>query len=46
LGATIGMRYRIAHGYEELDFRVVWRTAKEYLPEPLRSLPASKPFEA
>lgn len=42
---AIGMRNRIAHGYEDVDFAIVWQTAKQYLPELLRSLPASKPFE-
>jgi len=39
------MRNRIAHGYHELDFAVVFRTVTEYLPELLRTLPASKPIE-
>ncbi len=41
---AIGMRNRIAHGYEDLDFAIVWRTAKLYLPDLLRTLPASRPF--
>jgi uncharacterized protein with HEPN domain len=42
---AIGLRNRIAHGYEDLDFDLVWRTAAEYLPQLLRTLPAAKPFE-
>jgi uncharacterized protein with HEPN domain len=36
----IDMRNRIAHGYVELDFRVVWRTAQIDLPELLNPLEA------
>jgi uncharacterized protein with HEPN domain len=42
---AIGLRNRIAHGYEDVDFEIVWRTATEYLPNLLRELPESKPFE-
>jgi uncharacterized protein with HEPN domain len=42
---AIGMRNRIAHGYEDVDFAIVWRTAKQYLPDLLRTLPASNPIE-
>lgn len=38
--ALIDMRNRIAHGYVELDFRVVWRTAQIDLPELLNPLEA------
>ncbi len=41
---AVGMRNRIAHGYDELDFAIVWRTVTQYLPELLRTLPvASSP---
>ena len=36
----IDMRNRIAHGYVELDFRVVWRTVRTDLPELLNPLEA------
>ncbi len=36
----INMRNRIAHGYVELDFRIVWRTAQIDLPELLIPLEA------
>ncbi len=36
----INMRNRIAHGYVELDFRIVWRTAQNDLPELLIPLEA------
>jgi len=42
---AIALRNRIAHGYEDVDFEIVWRTAAEYLPNLLRDLPESKPFE-
>ena len=42
---AIGMRNRIAHGYDDLDFAIVWRTVRDYLPELLRTLPASRPLE-
>lgn len=35
---AVGMRNRIAHGYNELDFDIVWRTVRDYLPELIRSL--------
>ena len=44
-GDAIGLRNRIAHGYEDLDFGVIWRTATVFLPRLLASLPASKPFD-
>jgi len=34
----ISMRNRIAHGYVELDFRVIWRTAIEDVVELLKRL--------
>lgn len=36
----IDMRNRVAHGYVELDFRVVWRTVHVELPELLNPLEA------
>jgi uncharacterized protein with HEPN domain len=36
----IDMRNRIAHGYVELDFRVIWRTTTIDLPELLKPLEA------
>jgi uncharacterized protein with HEPN domain len=41
---AIGMRNRFAHGYEEIDFTIVWRTAKLYLLALLNTLPPSTPF--
>ena len=38
--SAIGMRNRIAHGYEGIDFTIVWQTTIEYLPELLGTLPA------
>ncbi|MGB8377170.1 MAG: DUF86 domain-containing protein [Rhodanobacteraceae bacterium] len=35
-----GMRNRIAHGYFELDFSVVWQTVQRSLPELIDKLPA------
>ena len=35
-----GMRNRIAHGYFEIDFDIVWETAQSALPELLASLNA------
>ena len=32
------MRNRIAHGYNELDFGMVWRAAKEDVPELLKAV--------
>lgn len=28
-----GMRHRMAHGYEETDFEMVWDTLQTYIPE-------------
>jgi len=39
---AIGMQNRIAHGYHDLDFVIVWRTVTQYLPELLKTLPASR----
>jgi uncharacterized protein with HEPN domain len=36
-----GMRNRIAHGYFDIDFDVVWETAETALPALLQHLPAS-----
>ena len=36
--AMRGMRHRMAHGYEETDFEMVWDTVKTYLPELIASL--------
>lgn len=35
-----GMRNRMAHGYFDIDLDVVWETAKEWLPDLLKQLPA------
>ncbi len=35
-----GMRNRMAHGYFDIDLKVVWQTAQEWLPELLQQLPA------
>ncbi len=35
-----GMRNRIAHGYFEIDFNIVWATVRTALPELLEQLPA------
>jgi len=35
-----GMRNRIAHGYFDIDFEVVWDTVQEGLPKLLAQLPA------
>jgi uncharacterized protein with HEPN domain len=34
----IAMRNRIAHGYGELDFRVIWKTTLEDVAELLKRL--------
>lgn len=31
--AMKGMRHRMAHGYDEIDFEIVWDTLQSYLPE-------------
>lgn len=36
--AMRGMRHRMAHGYEETDFDMVWDTVKTYIPELIDSL--------
>jgi uncharacterized protein with HEPN domain len=36
-----GMRNRIAHGYFDIDFDVVWETVEAALPALLQHLPAS-----
>jgi uncharacterized protein with HEPN domain len=36
-----GMRNRIAHGYFDIDFEVVWETVETALPMLLKHLPAS-----
>lgn len=38
--AMRGMRHRMAHGYEETDFEMVWDTVKTYLPELVSKLKA------
>jgi uncharacterized protein with HEPN domain len=38
LRSMVAMRNRIAHGYIELDFRVIWQTALTDLPELLYRL--------
>lgn len=35
-----GMRNRVAHGYFDINFDVVWDTVRTALPELLRQLPA------
>lgn len=35
-----GMRYRIAHGYFDINLDVVWDTVQTALPELLKQLPA------
>lgn len=35
-----GMRNRIAHGYFELDIRVVWETVQRALPDLIERLPS------
>ena len=37
--SVVGMRNRIAHGYTDIDFRIVWSTLNESVPELLRKLP-------
>lgn len=34
-----GLRNRIAHGYFDVDFNIVWDTVQIFLPELLQSLP-------
>ncbi len=36
--AMRGMRHRMAHGYEETDFEMVWETLRTYIPELIASL--------
>ncbi|HXY57838.1 MAG TPA: HepT-like ribonuclease domain-containing protein [Methylocystis sp.] len=36
--SMMGMRNRIAHGYFDLDLRVIWRTAQSDLPDLLTRL--------
>ena len=38
-----GMRNRIAHGYFDINFDVVWETARTALPELSRHLDAMRP---
>ena len=33
-----GMRNRVAHGYEEIDFEIVWNTVKQELPRLIERL--------
>ena len=37
--SMLAMRNRIAHGYIDLDFHVVWETVTTSLPELLKALP-------
>ena len=37
--SMLAMRDRIAHGYTDLDFRVVWETVTTSLPDLLKALP-------
>ena len=34
----IGMRNRLVHGYNEIDFDIVWKTVSEDLPSLVRAL--------
>lgn len=38
--AMRGMRNRMAHGYEETDFEMVWMTVKTYIPDLITKLQA------
>lgn len=38
--AMRGMRNRMAHGYETIDFEIVWETVKTYLPQLITALEA------
>lgn len=38
--AMRGMRNRIAHGYFELDLKVIWETVTIFIPELIERLPA------
>lgn len=37
--SIVGMRNRIAHGYHELDFGLVWDTVTAFVPDLLAKLP-------
>lgn len=34
----IGMRHRIAHGYDDVDYEIVWDTLRHYLPTVLNDV--------
>jgi uncharacterized protein with HEPN domain len=42
---AIGLRNRIAHGYEGLNFEMIWSVATEYLPSLLAALPPAAPYD-
>ncbi|MCP4427561.1 MAG: DUF86 domain-containing protein, partial [Chloroflexi bacterium] len=35
---VVGMRHRLIHGYDFLDYMIIWQTAKSNLPELLAKL--------
>jgi uncharacterized protein with HEPN domain len=37
--SVVGMRNRVAHGYYNLDFEVMWETVRQSIPEFLAKLP-------
>jgi uncharacterized protein with HEPN domain len=41
-----GMRNRIAHGYFDLNMRVVWETALTFLPQLLNRIPEIRAAES
>ena len=41
LGPMIGMRNRVAHGYDDIDFEVVWDTVRQSIPDLLAKLPVA-----
>ena len=41
-GLVVGMRNRIAHGYDGVDFEVVWDTIRQSIPDLLTKLPAPR----
>ena len=40
--AIVGMRNRIAHGYHEIDFSLVWDTVITFVPDLLAKLPGGE----
>lgn len=45
-GRIIGMRNRIVHGYDEIDWDIVWRVAADELPKLRPTLEALIPPQA